>query len=950
MATRAIAGNLPDYVLGPDLTAALEGRHYTPLGLGFDAVTMLPGLKVFGRTADVTEHLVRGLAAGEDVSKVIEGAKTVAQKGLNPADRVLRYGNIAFHNPASRTRVLRYTQRVMDKAAQGAIDTTQLQGRIAAPYVQHFVNTARAYTDLTNRIPGEVLASYHLKPAERMALEVVATETHPADWIKNNESLIKEAEAGVHGSHPSDIPRLQEEIKQIQAAQKLIKHIPVHEATGIFATHLTHGTTPVFSQAASPKLHQALEDLITTGQLAEQRAQDPRLEELLGFKPLTQEAAAERISSPGRFRQGARWIEQHAPATVETKPNSLVRVNGKWTGQIVKINQDGTTADVRILRRGETKHPVTTIPISQIEEKTGGKLVGQESWNGGRAYIPSVPVDKKFFQGKAGFAGDVIPHSVSGLGQFKNPYTTALAKGGLEVHDPTSLVSRHFLQIQKINDTMEHLSGLRAEATPQAGVLENLDKHGIPKMAKAGVRARGWVPVRMTKAAPLSIETRQALAALRDPAQVEDMIGASLMKTLDAQPHEIAFLPKAIVGDLLKSPGSSKDFRWLGDISTFIKNLIVYTKMPGHIPPRLASNASMNLMQQGISMVPNTYATIKLFHEYPQIGRIIDAAMQTRKSFRSFAEEGTHEAMQKFGSVLAAPVVWTADKAPRASALTYEVTQAVGTTLTTDQMAKKIMEFYTADPKSELGREWRMVVQRANRAQGDYVRSGSLEKKIAPYVFLYKWQKVAFNLTAKTALEHPLRAAAVGGAVGRYAFNGSNPPYEQFGVPLSGGRISNITTSFFPSTPITDAEYAYQTGKSLYTGKAPPFANSLPQLLNPLIPLTLGLAFSRDPTTGKAENFVTAMKNLSKQFPPVALAIGKNPTWQRIGKYIFGNEFPQNVTGTGTSNKPLTQKQIDDLFKKAQARLNANGHNSVFNNPKVQAALNSELKKLQATP
>jgi len=948
--------------LGPDLLKALEGKKFSDKGLTFDLAALLPVFKV-GKVPEAVWEASKVLRAGEGLGEAASHTARVLREGANPVDRVLKYGPLEWRNPASRSFVLRSLQGAMDRAAQRAIIRDPLiQGRIAAPYVQHFTNTARFYKNLTERLPAEILRGYKLSNEERFAAEMVAHETKPADWIANNEKLLTES-----GLSKGDKQRLQNEIDMVKKASSLVREIPAHQAQGVYASGLTRGTTPVFSHLASQKLRSAFEDLHAAATMRAEMAKDPRLGEILGHQPLTAEREARRLSAPGRFRLGARWEHETAPLTEDTRPNALVQVNGKYPGkylgaassktidkrvaeidrQIAKHRSFGSPnseaydqAQIKRLeaeKAGLLAHSkanptyaevmhfgkgggtfVKPVPLSDVREIMGGSLKGAEHFTGGRVYIPSSSVAKRWYQRQASFGGETLPRKVAGGSEFRHPYTGALAEKALEVHDPTQLGAKAYNDMQRLNSAARELEGFRGVARSQAEI-------GRTKLAKPGIGARGVVPIRLTKASPLSQETQVALAELRNPEAVDEIMAGVLGKTAMVHADEIGFLPKAIVGDLLRKPPSDSEvLRFIKDMSLFVKNLIVYTKFPGHIPPRLASNEAMAVVQQGLNHVPNAYSAIQLYRRYPQVGRMIDAAMGSKHAFRSFAQEEGHQISERIGEALARPIVWTADRAPRATSLVEEVAQEMGRRMSPDEMAKEITRLYHAAPGTAEAHQWRMIVQRARRAAGEYGRANSLERKIAPFVFLYQWGKVAINITAKSALEHPVRSAAIAGSVYKYAYDPANKPWEQFGVPLPGNRIANITTSLPFSTPHEYAMDAYNFGRTVAGGK-PQWGEGLGQLVNPFFPMLIGSATGYDPITGKPSGGAYgAFMSLLKQSPPGALGMGKKSFEERLGKFLLGNWYPQHLSPTGPlSNLPRSitpdqRKRIEAALKRAE--------------------------------
>ncbi len=986
-ATKSIVENLPDYTLGPDLTATIEGKPHSGWGLGLDVASMLPVFRGPARIADVGEHIAQGMRAGHDAAHIIEGAKQVARNGANPENRALDTIIGRFENPASRSRVMRVIQRTMDKAAQKSLDVSpELQGHFAPKYVQHFVNTARFYANNAERVIGEVVKSHSLSKTERVALEVAVHEVPISQVIRNKEALLRDVEVGKEGTHSADWKRLTDEIGLLRKSSHLLKDIPAHAATGVLRGNLAgHIVKPVFAEGKSTgKLHAALEDLITASNMRDAMANNPELLRTLGWQPLTPEVAAARRSAPGRFHLGARWQSEHQPLTAEADPGTIVRVGGTYTGRVVKFAtaaetkdevsklesqlanfndlsgrglnntqeynaaqrekiqqeiktlQSGQNVKIAIMRRGTNKHPVKIVPLSSLEEKLPGKLVGHEDFNGGLAYIPSVSANKKIFQKTASFGGQILPRSVAGGSEFKHPYTAANEEAGLGVHHPTELVGGYYNQMQRMNSAARELDAMREGGFTHAEI-------GTPKLAKAGISSRGFVPVRVAK--QLSTESQIALEDMRNPEKMDELLHGALTHTIEADPKDVVFVPKALVGDLLKAPASqSEALKYLKDFSLLIKNILVYTKFPGHIPPRLLSNTTMAAIHQGgVGLAINANAAFKMSTDFPDVVRTWDAAMGTRHTFSSFGQEQGHKWSKKLGDTLARPVIWGADLGPRRTAIAEELAQAYGRRLNVPEMASYSRRLSSAAPGTEDAKTWRMVTQRGRRAAGEYGRSNSLERKIAPFVFLYQWGKVAMNITVKSALEHPVRTGAILGSVGKYAFHPGNRSGQQFGVQLPNGKFVNLTTGIPFSTPFEYGKDLFATEQTAVQQHKPQFGVGVGEVLNPGIPLLAEIGLGYNPTTGATASGLGALQELGRQTPVGALAFGKHALNERIGKFLFGNEYPQTLnpssSGGGGAPGPALKLNGHQLKLIHRASLHLSPHHKLI--------LKKKLKQLQ---
>jgi hypothetical protein len=935
-------------LLGPNITGAIGGGHFNPWLIPLEGAGLFPGV---GKVLRVPEGLFEGgkvLKAGEGVGSAAKtGADVVKRGSLNPAPRVIRVGDKTFVGPASRPRGYRAGQRALDRAAQARIDRGALpqiglaESRLASSRVHGLSEDARFYGNETERAIAKTLQAAKLSQPQRYALEMVAHETTPAQWIANNHRVITE------GASPGTAKRLLKENTLVQSAAQYVREVPVAQAPEGFATRKTAGTTVVLNPAstAAPKLHAVWGDLV---HVSGQRAAMARE---LGL--LAPEAELARLSAPGRFRLGARWQDEFAPVTKDTHIGATVKVDGRYPAKLLGVK--GNQADVLMLRRGQARNFRKTVSLDSVQEVTGGSLKGAEHFNGGRVYIPSVSVAKRFYQGEARFQSEILPRVVKGGSEFKHPYTAALAEAGLEVHNPAQLVGNVGLEMQRLYSASRELGGLRGVALPHDVVS---DARGAVNLGRqrAVLDQRGWQAIRLGKS-PLSQEARRAWVELTGKIErgvqltpdehrslgslVNDLLPTET-EIAKLPPEEIGFVPKAMVGSLADRGDPTSGFaRAIGSLSRAAKLAIVYTK-PGHVPPRLISNTMMVGVQQGFDLFPTSIATFKLWQYDPQLMRYVDSFMGHRGAYESLVSEGSTKAMEKASHALIGPIAWAADKAPRRVALVYEAAQEAGQHLTVPEMAAYLHRLMAAAPGSEDALRWRMIVQRARVAAGEYGRVNAIERRIMPFVFLYQWGKVATKWSARAAVEHPGKAALVGAGIAENErlnrhYGRHRSIWNTFSTPIGRDANGNPTAiNWTTSVPFTTPfEYARQAA-TVFGHGASPLGESPLSALHPGISTLLELATGRNPETGgaiKGNRILGTLEQFGKQTPPGALIAGKHSRGERAGKFFFSNLFPQTDLTTGGSSPaggttgspsrgtitPRQHAQILQLMKQARS-------------------------------
>lgn len=854
-------------VLGPDITSAVTGGKFSPLGLGLGLAALYPGGGEVGRGIEGLAVGSKLLKEGEGLAKAAKGAKSAFREGANPADRVIHLKGETVTGPASRSITLRSLQRGLDKASQRSIDRLGVENRdiglarssrIVKANVGNLKKTDEFYTAATQRAPLEALTHSRLSPPKQLALRMVAHETPPDIWIKNNLRIIAD------GASAKTVKALKRENALVAEARKYVRVVDAAHAGDRFPTRLGKGEQTVVLDGRAPRDVQH-----AWAELLHAHAQTESMGKQLG--KLGDEQAAARLSATGRFHRGARW------------------------------------------------------------DKTEGKLVGAEDFKGGRIYMPSTRGAKKLGVGQAHrVVGDVIPYSVRAGSEFRHPYRGVLGLLGEESSNITRYVGEVGLARQRLYQGTQKLEHLQSIARPGSEIEgENL-KNWQPIRLKANTSNATKAKLdeilgKISTGGKLTQAEHQSINhALGD--QYENIV-LDANKLGDLNPEEIGFVPKAQLGTSGQHDPFTRFDRIWGSITDPLKKAIVYTKV-GHVGPRTASNLFFNLGQQGVHLVPTAAKTFILSKRDPEIMRWVDQLMG-HGSYQALGE-GVHFS-DLSTKALVTPVRVIADLMPRRFSFIYEAEKAAGKRFYNMQDALDYLQtLKNAPPGSAEARTLRNITQRARVLAGEYQRMSNFEKrKVSKFLFLYAWHRTAAVTAGKFALEHPLTAAAVGYGTYKLAHdvNGNAPPWQTFGVPVGGGKISNLSTSLPWSTPVEDARTLYDTAKGAAQSKPPALGTGLTGDLNPSFALLDALLTGHDIETGnplkKGPGGIPAsLWGTMKQMPPVAAASGKHSLEERLGKYLLGNPFPQTASvPAGLSNLPgsITPAQHKEILKRLAA-------------------------------
>jgi hypothetical protein len=271
-------------------------------------------------------------------------------------------------------------------------------------------------------------------------------------------------------------------------------------------------------------------------------------------------------------------------------------------------------------------------------------------------------------------------------------------------------------------------------------------------------------------------------------------------------PAGFKWVPRQLVPDDLTSSveprGSAEKFA--NTVNSAVTAATVYFKL-GHLPTRLLTNLSTNLVQGSLSP-----------HE---LGKSVTLAKELSDSQKLdlTSVTGTHGYMALphagAGKIAAAATsgagMWArhVDAPFRLNSVLYELRQiGIDTPEKIDAAIAQLKDPARAGMNAVDATKLDWAVRRANRAAIMYDGLSAAEKRyVARYMWFYPWTKGAARFAGHTLTEHPVKATAIEqtgvlGANDRQQQLGNVPPYELGLTPLTGGP-SPLTANFSSFTP-----------------------------------------------------------------------------------------------------------------------------------------------------
>jgi hypothetical protein len=562
---------------------------------------------------------------------------------------------------------------------------------------------------------------------------------------------------------------------------------------------------------------------------------------------------------------------------------------------------------------------------------TQSGIRGNEGFKGGSIYYPSKEETALARGGGGAYQtkSSVIPFRPRA--EVTKQFRGTLQTSGLESPRIANIVGQQSLNRQAREFATERLAELRKLSI----------KGTIPRDVKTGELSKFYQAIRLTpQADPRVMERVRAVAStLEHGGKVTEedaqALGKSLKElkdwympewgTFSQHDPEIGYIHKAYTAalrDVRSMPNEEVQglMRALGDVSQVGRDLMIYTKFPGHIPPRFMSNLLMALPDTGIDLIRGMHAGSKLWKNHPELARWT-TELSGSGYYKAYGEGAlAHKIIQSGSRKLTHPIETAADR-PIRTATVLAMAMKQGGVRDYKGLVHYLKELRAAEPGTDAALARRTITEKARQASGEYENLGPKMRKLGSIVFLLRWLNASWHWTGRFALRHPIMAGAAG--AGTYAmYQPGNPIWNRLNI---AGH--NVQTAIPWSTPIENAEQL----RTLASSKVPPLGESPGSDINPLI-LTLGAAlFHRDIETGrdiKGNPLLGALQQYGQSTPLGALVAGRGSfTGYRLPKFLLGNYAPTSgpagpaaSTGGGRvigSNKPgsITKAQHKAIMR-----------------------------------
>jgi hypothetical protein len=975
-ATHAVTAALPTLLTG----------HPSGIGLGSAvAASALRGAKAGERELELPGAAGRGLVTGR--SPALAGLYESAQErnlqrvmaasrarpeyapGYELAGKPTRLGQLQAR--AARRHVARMTrdESVYSKAGMTAEADWLRNVNLSDPAHMALKSIA------DNTSPTMMIAANErrITRAQR-ALETLPARIHAAEEAGNKARVrrLRLAESLARDTVDT-LPHQNEWLRQ---ADQLVAERPIHQVnTERYPTHPDHTGTKMVLREDHPraKLSQVWDAMVRQGHLGGQAELKARIAENPANEDAIRRQFEQRVHQAGRLDRGAAWRpgeemmgKQHL-RTRERVQKLQKLFDKSWAQDQKRIGKgsmpkqpmgfEGAMSSRTRYLRGELNRLEDR--LSQFEraytKRTGlnpadvygtrGGIRGAEDWKGGTLYYPSADElvkAKPSARGTVSAGSELLPFAKKG--EAKKSYSGSLRESGRESHRVANLIGQQSLSRQ----VRDHVDSLLAQARQDA-------MRGVIPM-KGGKVDPNYVAVRLHAATPPEIiqEYRRlvnkpsAEFTASDAQALHDNLQAlkqHLMPEVTSLEHakqlggDVGYVHKALVSALAdehwQSPEALRHYlNAYRNASEIVRDMLIYTKFPGHIPPRLASNEFMPLFDAGSDMFKAHNWTVRLQREDPALARWLYHT-GGRGSTRAYTDvEGgvASKATRRLSHAVVTPIELAADRLPRMAALGAMAIKQ-GKIGNYKDFAAYLERMRAAAPGSKDAQERRLWIEAGRKAGGEYDNLRPWQHALSNFVFLTRWLVASSRWTVRTMTRHPLKSAALGYLTAKYAYNAQNPIWNRFNI---AGH--NIQTAVPFSTPFEIGERARET---LGTGSKTPALESLLGMASPTLLALESMLQHRDIESGrdiKGWAIPGELEALVRQTPIGALIGGKGSfTGYRLPKFLAGNWLPISGPsgpgaggGTITPSKPLSgargsittaqRRAIEMRIQQAEAR------------------------------
>lgn len=548
-----------------------------------------------------------------------------------------------------------------------------------------------------------------------------------------------------------------------------------------------------------------------------------------------------------------------------------------------------------------------------------GKIVGGDSARPGRNYVPDATYEAKpAGESAVGRTPGPVVGKTKGIISATKVYKGGNLEKGLVPDNTSALVARKMREAYKFASTEQFRREVPGSLTRQSSrdVLVNTQELKNAKVPDSVYETLGKKVSTLDELDDLAGH-KTAFDAFR--ARIIPSLGDPRMADVEARkplgekaPEGFKWVDRNVLGELgrpLKIGPKSRIARAADNVNSAITGATVYFK-PGHVFTRGFTNAATNIIQGSATPV-GIGDSLKLFHELTPEERQQAFAAVGESGISSLPSEAQNKlgALTRWGQGKYAKLI---DSPFRFNSLAYEARKAGIDT--PEKFRTMLKQMKNPEGLSDADRaKIDQIAKRANREAIAYDRLGETEKNVIRRVFwFYNWLKGATVFGKDTLLEHPYKAAALGG-VGQQGARqaqkefGLLPSYDQGLFKVGGtkgqpwtvnpGTLSPFST---PAEIISDVAHLNK----------PTQAEQISSFLNPTLGSAAAAAFhlnsyGEQSKTGMLSDLVS---NLGSSTPEAAMlaAFRAKPGSQRkrmfpasnesaIAKFFLGSAVPRKM-------------------------------------------------------
>jgi hypothetical protein len=341
----------------------------------------------------------------------------------------------------------------------------------------------------------------------------------------------------------------------------------------------------------------------------------------------------------------------------------------------------------------------------------------------------------------------------------------------------------------------------------------------------------------------------------------------------------------------------------LREASDLVRAGAIYLR-PAYLPNNWASNAFMNVAQQGVFAPMNLAKSLVMDkHIGKHYTSIMDSTMGTTAAQVVTAAKG-----RGYVGSLANPIAETmgkiADTPFRRAALMHELRRKNYHSLSD---VKGLLDKVVSGDERAL----RELADAGRKAQEEIVKFGKYNEMessiLRNIVFVYSWMRGAGRFAGRFPMQHPIQAAAAVhlGQEGREWLNselGGVPSFLQGAIPVGRDKDGNpILVNPFTLNPLgTGLDIARAAKGTLEVIQHPNEFNKYAEedivgLLNPIIQAYAEAREGGNPPAEEAMRAIAPIRLQNELRHPGSGGVYPTSRKEAIGKYMFGTLFPRQA-------------------------------------------------------